>query len=514
MSRTRRFTAVIITIIMLAGTLLLPAVAEENQPVIVNTMSAGEIWQDTVTEGTTAAAVLNFSEAGRASLTAAGSGLSVSVQDRANPGVILAKGDTNGGDLHLSWEAGNRAYLICVSGEGSFRIEVSVEKAAQETPAQAEETAEEESNEENVEAKIAGPEEQPEESVESESEAAGPEEQPEESAEGEPETDEPEEQTEESEEDVPEIAEPEKQIEESAEDEPETTEPEEQPDEPETCEPEKDEAEIQAEENPGGEINDNPEDEPEGTNTSEEIEIARTIHPGEEWSGTLKRKTPTVLNLEAGSSQTIHMLVEGIDVWTMVQKTGEQTADAPKQLTDPKTNQAMVSWNTDADSYLIFLGANETSLLAKAKVVFMDQEAFETWKAENATEEPEEQPEEEPEEQPEKEPEKTTDEQPAMDSEEELEDEPDTIPKKNRSIRIDVTWDTPDPVIGDVAHFKAILDGYEGLTYTMQWQYSPDHEEWIDLQGETSDSMDIVVTEENNVVYWRIAVYIENDQES
>ena len=65
-----------------------------------------------------------------------------------------------------------------------------------------------------------------------------------------------------------------------------------------------------------------------------------------------------------------------------------------------------------------------------------------------------------------------------------------------------------------MAHFKAILDGYEGLTYTMQWQYSPDHEEWIDLQGETSDSMDIVVTEENNVVYGRIAVYIENDQES
>ena len=578
MSRTRRITAVIITIIMLAGILLLPAAAEENQPVIVNTMSAGEIWQDTVTEGMTAAAVLNVSEAGSASLTAAGEGLSVSVEDKANPGVVLAKGDMNGGNLLLSWEAGNGAYLICVSGEGTFRIEVSVEKAVQETPVQAEETADEAGSEEDAEEVTAEPEEQPEEpaedepaiteteeetaeSAEGEPETIEPAEQAEESEEGEPETTEPEEQTEESEEDEPEATEPEEQPEaseeaepetaepaeqaeeseeaepettepeeqpeaseevepettepeeqpaEAVEDEPETADPEERPEEPEACEPESSEAEAQNEENPDEEIEDVPESEAEETKPSEEIEIARTIHTGEEWNGILKRKKPTVLKLEAGNSQTIHMLVEGIDVWAQVQKTGEQTGEAPKQLTDPETNQVMVSWNADADDYLIFLGANENSLLAKVKVVFMDQEAFETWKAENTPEEPAEQPEEEPE----AEPEETTEEQPAADAEDRPEGEPDPIPEKNRSIRIDVTWDTPDPVIGDVAHFKAILDGYEGLTYTMQWQYSPDHEEWIDLQGETSDSMDIVVTEENNVVYWRIAVYIENDQES
>ena len=47
----------------------------------------------------------------------------------------------------------------------------------------------------------------------------------------------------------------------------------------------------------------------------------------------------------------------------------------------------------------------------------------------------------------------------------------------------------------------------------MQWQYSPDRITWYDIEGETDTTMDVVVTEENNVVYWRILVYVEEDQE-
>ena len=43
----------------------------------------------------------------------------------------------------------------------------------------------------------------------------------------------------------------------------------------------------------------------------------------------------------------------------------------------------------------------------------------------------------------------------------------------------------------------------------MQWQYSPDDYSWYDIPNATQDHFSIVVDEENNLVYWRILVYIE-----
>jgi len=50
--------------------------------------------------------------------------------------------------------------------------------------------------------------------------------------------------------------------------------------------------------------------------------------------------------------------------------------------------------------------------------------------------------------------------------------------------------------------------GYEGLDYSLQWQYSTDGENWTDVEGETGEKMDVVVTEENDLYYWRIVVDI------
>ena len=47
----------------------------------------------------------------------------------------------------------------------------------------------------------------------------------------------------------------------------------------------------------------------------------------------------------------------------------------------------------------------------------------------------------------------------------------------------------------------------------MQWQYSTDRISWTDITGETNDTMNVIVTEENNLVYWRIIVYLEEDEE-
>ena len=126
-----------------------------------------------------------------------------------------------------------------------------------------------------------------------------------------------------------------------------------------------------------------------------------------------------------------------------------------------------------------------------------------------ATEETEEEPEELPEE--------TADEEDSEESEA-LQEEADeiyeeTIPAGDRSIEIEVTCDSPEPVIGDTAHFIAHLKGYEDLKYTCQWQYSPDCKVWTDLLNETDLSMDVETNEENNFYYWRIVIYIEDAQE-
>ena len=53
----------------------------------------------------------------------------------------------------------------------------------------------------------------------------------------------------------------------------------------------------------------------------------------------------------------------------------------------------------------------------------------------------------------------------------------------------------------------------DNLAYTMQWQYSEDRNQWVDIPNATEETMDVVVTEENNLVYWRIIVYVEEAQE-
>ena len=319
-------------------------------------------------------------------------------------------------------------------------------------------------------------EKEPEEPAEGDEEPEVPEEEqePEEplAGEGEPET--PAEEEQEPEENEPEQEEPAEPAE--GEEEPES--PAEEEEEPEENEPEQ---EPEDEEDPSGGV---------------EIVITKTLQPGQSWNGTLKRKTPTVLKLDVSSAEPVHMLVEGKNIWASVRKADSEADDAPKELTDPETNRVMVSWNAETGSYLITLGPNEGSLLARVNVTVMTQAAFDTWEAENYPEE--EEPGEEPLE--EEEPEE----------EEPEEEEPE---ENNRSITVNVTWDVPNPVIGDTAHFHAALEGYENLTYTMQWQYSPDREDWIDLPGETAQDMDVVVTPENNVVYWRIVVYVE-DQEA
>ena len=72
------------------------------------------------------------------------------------------------------------------------------------------------------------------------------------------------------------------------------------------------------------------------------------------------------------------------------------------------------------------------------------------------------------------------------------------------AIRFDVTWDGDELHFGDVAHFNATVAGDEDVDYTILWQWSADNENWVTIEDEHELQMDIVVTEDNYLNYWRI----------
>ena len=347
--------------------------------------------------------------------------------------------------------------------------------------------------------------------------------------------------------------------------------------EDESAKEQKEEPAEEREEKPAEEQEEEPAAEPdeepaEQDEDGEEIIITKALTLGQSWNGRMSKTKHAILKLDLSGAARVYMLVEGKDVWATVEKADQQTGNPSRTETDPGTGIMVVSWSAQAGSYLITLGPVAPNRLAMATVTFMDAGTYEAWEAARAATEPEQdqaaeleagtdeetgtepEPAEEPEtgedpEQPEDsvtdqetepqpedeqdpdvetepgtepddeagepgeegEPEEAAGDEPAEEIPEEDEAAPETRPE--RHISVGVTWDVPEPAIGDTAHFKANLEGYEGLQYTMQWQNGPDKQTWYDIPGETNETMDVVVTEENNLLYWRILVYVEEDRE-
>ncbi|QUA53191.1 hypothetical protein [Aristaeella lactis] len=350
--------------------------------------------------------------------------------------------------------------------------------------------------------------------------------------------------------------------EEKAEEEIET--PEDKPQVPETEEDEK-------EENP--QVPETEEDgkeeeikEPEPPVDSVEVIITKSVRLGETWEGVTRDTKLTVLKLDLDKAQTIHLIVEGKNAWANIRKS-EQSADNLRKIeANSETKLAVINLEAEAGSYLITIGPVEPNKMAKAKATILDDQGYAAWEAslENSEEEPVEEPEAEKEtepteeqpEEPETEPAEELTEEPAEEEAGESEEEPagepeeelteeqagepeeetteeandedpkepaeepeeenepaEEEPESGRSVDVEIKWDVAYPIVGDTAHFTATLNGYEDVDYTVQWQYSPDKETWYDIPGETDTTMDMVITEENNVVYWRIIVYVEENQE-
>ena len=314
--------------------------------------------------------------------------------------------------------------------------------------------------------------------------------------------------------------------------------------------------------------------EPEGEAGEESIDsvevvITKALTVGQSWEGKMKKTKPAVLKLDVTRPGPVYMLVEGKDVWATVEKSDCLTENPARTQTDPETDWMVISWEAEEGSYLITLGPVEPNIMAMATVTFMSKKTHEEWEAEEiktVTELEEEVSIQIEDDKQKSEMEEETesgsiedgskpesDETNENDSKDELEiepvqklesdqeveseqeeDNPDTEETnleqeeivseeteepggeeetEPRHIEVVSYDDFPNPVIGDTTHFRATLYGYDELVYTVQWQYSPDQITWYDVPGETELGMDIVITRENNVPYWRIVVYVEEVEE-
>ena len=87
-----------------------------------------------------------------------------------------------------------------------------------------------------------------------------------------------------------------------------------------------------------------------------------------------------------------------------------------------------------------------------------------------------------------------------------IEDEKDA----KRSVSIYASYQGDYVSYGDTITLKAVLKGYEGTSYRLQWQVSKDGSSWKNVSGEIGLTYSIVVSEDNANNCYRIAVTTED----
>ena len=80
-------------------------------------------------------------------------------------------------------------------------------------------------------------------------------------------------------------------------------------------------------------------------------------------------------------------------------------------------------------------------------------------------------------------------------------------PQPVRSADIHVTI-PKNPQYGDTVTLQATLSGYEGVSVSLQWQYSRDQEHWTDARGNGANGTDysFQINDDTVCTYWRLAV--------
>ena len=78
-----------------------------------------------------------------------------------------------------------------------------------------------------------------------------------------------------------------------------------------------------------------------------------------------------------------------------------------------------------------------------------------------------------------------------------------------RSVSIYVSYEGETVAYGDEIELYAVLNGYEGTSYSLQWQVSSDNANWANISGANDSEYDVTVSEDNAANYYRVAVTID-----
>ena len=62
--------------------------------------------------------------------------------------------------------------------------------------------------------------------------------------------------------------------------------------------------------------------------------------------------------------------------------------------------------------------------------------------------------------------------------------------------------------LGDTVELTAALDGYDGVSVRLQWQYTRDGENWSDAPGANGYSYAFTVDEQTAGTGWRLCVTV------
>ena len=77
--------------------------------------------------------------------------------------------------------------------------------------------------------------------------------------------------------------------------------------------------------------------------------------------------------------------------------------------------------------------------------------------------------------------------------------------EKPMSIRVKSSWPKDTPAYaGTPITLTAELIGFEGKQYTLQWQHSTDHQNWVDVPGANGTSFTYELNIETTEYYWRV----------
>lgn len=80
----------------------------------------------------------------------------------------------------------------------------------------------------------------------------------------------------------------------------------------------------------------------------------------------------------------------------------------------------------------------------------------------------------------------------------------------NRVVRIYASWDQSKEYldVGDEMTFTAVLEGYDGLSYQIQWQTSMNGSDWTDLSDANGLNYTLVLSEQNYDDFFRVVVNV------